>query len=426
MIKSPGKVLKLWIKAVKVHEKDKDPKNLPKKGQEQKSTVKKGLTKLRDQAAAGVKTTEAHASFTATRDRVGVALKKYCRYLNAAKDEDKKVLPKFLKLVKQLTAVVLGIEAAQVDLNEDEMDLDSLNAVDVSALEKALAQPDTDADVDFDAAPPPPTAKKPPAPSPASGEDKAFQERLKGLLPRIAQAQQARPELANDLKLGVSQAQVFQRKKDYPQANAVLDRVEGLVKQNGKGAVPPPPARSNENKAAQDRLKNLLPRVLEVQKVRPGLANDLKLGVSKAQVFLGKKDYVQANAVLDRIEGLVKRSGDGAVPPPPQEQAGNNLAGALARWQTERVGVVNQIRKLEAALNKSGHGQRLEAIILLEAIVKNLTPRPDSRASVLSLERYLQTDDIIGEAETPNHFGINLRLREPLLKALADLKPQVK
>ena len=51
MIK-PGSILKLWTKALKKHEADKDPKELPKKGQDQKLKIKKGLTTLKFQAAA--------------------------------------------------------------------------------------------------------------------------------------------------------------------------------------------------------------------------------------------------------------------------------------------------------------------------------------------------------------------------------------
>lgn len=147
---NPGSILKLWIKAVKTHEADKDPKTLPKKGQEQKTKVKKGLTSLKAKGAVDMAVPANAEGFVALRDRVGLVMTRYCRHLKSAKDEDKKVLPKFLKTVKCLTALVLKLSPNNLSQDEDEPSLESLEGVDVAAIDAALEAPDTGGDIDLD------------------------------------------------------------------------------------------------------------------------------------------------------------------------------------------------------------------------------------------------------------------------------------
>jgi hypothetical protein len=148
---NPGSILKLWVKAVKVHEADKDPKTLSKKGQEQKTKIKQGLTNLKTQGIADMAAPANVANFVGLRDRVGLVMTRYCRHLKAAKDEDKKVLPRYLKTVTQLTALVLNLDPKNLSHADEDPSLESLESVDVSAVEKALAQPDTGGEVDLDA-----------------------------------------------------------------------------------------------------------------------------------------------------------------------------------------------------------------------------------------------------------------------------------
>src|SRR5258708_1274347 len=84
---NPGSILKLWVKAVATHEKGKDDKTLPKKGQEQKSKIKMGLTTLKFQGATDMATPANAERFIVLRDKVGKLMTRYCRYLKAAKDE---------------------------------------------------------------------------------------------------------------------------------------------------------------------------------------------------------------------------------------------------------------------------------------------------------------------------------------------------
>lgn len=101
---------------------------------------------------------------------------------------------------------------------------------------------------------------------------------------------------------------------------------------------------------------------------------------------------------------------------------GGGAGSALAGWQQARGEAVAQLRKLGRAIRANDDPEAQPAIVLIEAIVKNLTVAPADRRAVAELVRYLKTDDIIGEAESKNGFGIDVSLREPLLRALAPLQ----
>lgn len=107
--------------------------------------------------------------------------------------------------------------------------------------------------------------------------------------------------------------------------------------------------------------------------------------------------------------------------------AGQSRSGgtAIAGWKQARAEAVAQLRRLGRAIQAVEDPEADAAVILLEAIAKNLTPEPAHRRAVAELNRYLSTDDIITEAEMPNGYGIEVTLREPLLRALAPLMQEL-
>ena len=63
-----------------------------------------------------------------------------------------------------------------------------------------------------------------------------------------------------------------------------------------------------------------------------------------------------------------------------------------------------------------------EAVILLRSIRANLTESPATPQQIEELRRYLEEDDVIDAAESPNGYGVELLLRDPLLDALDALE----
>jgi hypothetical protein len=95
---------------------------------------------------------------------------------------------------------------------------------------------------------------------------------------------------------------------------------------------------------------------------------------------------------------------------------------ALQRWRAAREDAVAALRQLKGAIGASKDPESTPARILVDAIIKNLTPVPDTLNAISELERYLQTDDIIGIAEQPNGYGIAVTLRASLLPPLRALR----
>lgn len=119
------------------------------------------------------------------------------------------------------------------------------------------------------------------------------------------------------------------------------------------------------------------------------------------------------------------------APPTPPKSTGTpppkvDLTPALTGWQTAREKAAGQLRQLATAIAGSKDPETKEALILVNAIIKNLTAKPDTPQAVKELESYLQADDIVKEAEIPNPWGVTVELRSPLLKALQPIKQALK
>lgn len=94
---------------------------------------------------------------------------------------------------------------------------------------------------------------------------------------------------------------------------------------------------------------------------------------------------------------------------------------ALAGWQAARGTAIGALKALEGAFRTIEHPARDKAIILLKAVQANLTAAPTTPQQIKELAAWLNTDDVITEAEMPNGFGLKVELRRPLLLALAAL-----
>jgi hypothetical protein len=95
---------------------------------------------------------------------------------------------------------------------------------------------------------------------------------------------------------------------------------------------------------------------------------------------------------------------------------------ALAAWQTARAAAIDSLNNLADAVAAAALIDADLAVIRLRAIRANLTESPTEPQQIEALRRYLEEDDIIDAAETPNGYGVQIRLRDPLLDALDALE----
>ncbi|MDB6122860.1 MAG: hypothetical protein JWQ71_1853 [Pedosphaera sp.] len=152
----------------------------------------------------------------------------------------------------------------------------------------------------------------------------------------------------------------------------------------------------------------------------PALKAPLAKLLAEAKALGTQKDFTSALKKLDELEALLpKAPGHDATRPTPTGETA-----AMVGWLTARNDVLTSLRKLGTAIEAAKDPESGPAQLLLAAIGKNLTEKPATMQQVLALEKYLQTDDIIVEAESPNPFGVTIAIRTPLLNALAALKKQ--
>ena len=155
--------------------------------------------------------------------------------------------------------------------------------------------------------------------------------------------------------------------------------------------------------------------VLKAQKTRAGEAKWMTMFMS-AQDRGGEGQYAESLEILGRLETLLNATSN---------EADAQFVASLQIWTVARGNAVDQLEKLVQAFEQSDHPKAKEGVILLQAIIKNLTPRPATATQVAELSRYLESDDIISEAEMPNPFGFKVSIRSPLQNALAEVKKHV-
>jgi hypothetical protein len=197
--------------------------------------------------------------------------------------------------------------------------------------------------------------------------------------------------------------------------------------------VPPDPRNAGADPAAafNARLAALLPRVKAAMAVAGAAGNDLKLRASEAGMHARKREFGPAQALLDELETLLAQAGQPGQPPTGDSTTGEqtepspSIGPGMAAWQKARSGALGQLKALQTHIGKMQHPRGNAALILLKSIQANLSARPDSAAQVAELRRYLETDDILREAERPNGFGLTVELRKPLLAALATLEQEM-
>jgi hypothetical protein len=135
----------------------------------------------------------------------------------------------------------------------------------------------------------------------------------------------------------------------------------------------------------------------------------------KARGFIDARDFTQASEAIQGLEDLLARfktEGPTQTAPPTPD------GGPLAAWQAARNGVLGRLRGLAAEIAASKDPDAGPALVLLNAIIKNLPASPTTPQQIAELEKYLTKDDVIADA------CLAFDVRTPLLEALAGLKAQ--
>jgi hypothetical protein len=97
------------------------------------------------------------------------------------------------------------------------------------------------------------------------------------------------------------------------------------------------------------------------------------------------------------------------------------LAAALAQWKKVRSEIFTNLRALGKAIAETQDPDAAEAIIKIRSLLAQIPETPDNPSTVAEVRRYLETDDIIDDIETPNPFDLKINIKAPLLPILTQI-----
>lgn len=163
------------------------------------------------------------------------------------------------------------------------------------------------------------------------------------------------------------------------------------------------------------RLTALAPRIAQATAAGVATAADAKLKASEAGVFARKKDFTAALALLDEAEALLAAAPSGAAAQP--RSPGGDKEAALTRWRETRGDIVTKLKDIAKEVAAAKHAESKNALLELNAVIKNLTAEPDTAQKVQELIRWVEQDDVVADV---SDFAEDIR--SPLLDALDELR----
>ncbi|MCI0684622.1 MAG: hypothetical protein L0Y71_21135 [Gemmataceae bacterium] len=167
-----------------------------------------------------------------------------------------------------------------------------------------------------------------------------------------------------------------------------LDVPEPLIV-DAAGVVPPPPP--DGAVAFKARLQALMPRVLEARKSNPAIAGDLQRRLTEATALAGQKDFVQAGALLNRVEQLLEDMTAAASSGAAVVQRFNALTSSLKAALAAKGPDLARIQALAAAvgglLKNKDYAQASKVLDeLAPLLAAGATPEDDAQPALAEAE----------------------------------------
>jgi len=201
------------------------------------------------------------------------------------------------------------------------------------------------------------------------------------------------------------------------------EQEEGATDDPAASETPPPPSaskRSDETARFLERLKKMMPEVLQTQKANAAIASVVKQQIGEAQVFVRQKDFAQANALLDKVQVLVKPAPAGGAKTQSKTDASRGQNPGLAVWTLARTKVVDKLKLYAKNIAAAQIPEHTKIQIRLLSVAKQLTAAPATEKQVGELERYITQDEVVQLCE--EFPGDNYKIRATLLAALKQVR----
>ncbi len=326
-----------------------------------------------------------------------------------------------------------------------------------------------------DAAPEPGTsAPHPPGKMPPAAERSLatrWAKRREALEPRYAATVKEKRGDGDKMKAVFSFAVDKAGRGEYDKALAAMDSLEKLL--NAAPAAAPPPPENDADTQFKNRFKSLLIPVSKAVAAKHPASDVLRRGVAEAQALAGKRDFVHANAILDRLEKLLTSAANGSAKPPAaiglaeikaranavkltidqvkaadpargaeltkqlaaalgsaqgrdlttaqkQLDALEAAAKAAARWEAARAIAVARLQEQIKVVVAIDHPDVGKAELELQAVMRQLEAKVETRQQAAEMARYLHQDEVVADV-----CDLAFDLKTPLLQLLSEITPQL-
>jgi hypothetical protein len=182
---------------------------------------------------------------------------------------------------------------------------------------------------------------------------------------------------------------------------------------------PPDPALAAK---LSEALSKMAPLIKQAVAASPDRKTEILLPAADIKAAIAEGRLDEAKSAIIEYGAYIKTITSGQPPDHAPKPASSKAAAPnMTAWIDARQNALDQLTAVARAVAATKDPDAKGAIIELQSIVKNLTGLPDTPQKIAELERYLRDDDVITAAEeAPDGFG-PIRLREPLLKALATI-----
>lgn len=237
---------------------------------------------------------------------------------------------------------------------------------------------------------------------------------LEKLLPHLSKARELQVPLLNDLDATYAAAERDLQSRSLDQAQSRIVELGKQLKELLASGSSTPSGSSQSPNVSQEfldfarRQQMLEPLLLQAQKASQekslALGNVWQHALAQAE----NGNFAVAFKAFDKLEqaiqGILNASED-----------------RWEHWQKAREQVVGQIRQVATAVAATKDPAAKGVIIQLQAIIKNLNPKPEGSQAIAELRKFLDEDLITAAEEAPPRFG-SLQIRQPLLQALQSLE----
>ncbi|MBL8799915.1 MAG: hypothetical protein JNM56_38895 [Planctomycetia bacterium] len=240
----------------------------------------------------------------------------------------------------------------------------------------------------------------------------ALTTRLKDLMPLLRPAMTS-PNHGEDVQQQLADFQSFLTAGDFAAAGDALDEAEHL----GHLAL------AERKTDFTQRMRRVLVLLEDIKAVDPAAYAQSQNRVQTAgkQVMSGG-ELAAASAELLAVETATLKLLEEHHQTTPHVTEESESSGGDGPWQTARTKVVADIRTVANAIAATKDPEGQQPLILLYSIIKQLPARLDTPQVMAEVERYVREDDVVAAAENcPPTFG-TIRIREPLLKAVAAVR----